>query len=114
MLVLQNNYDGKSEGGCRKQVAKDDLNRLFYRNETTLSFEKYVTKMKYTFDVLDNYIVSLFEEEKFRQLLDNINSTNKDLKTEVNIYRSIHSASFEIASTYLSTVISHLFPATHP
>ena len=62
MLALQNNYDGKSEGGCRKQVAKDDLNRLFYRNETTLSFEKYVTNMKQKFNVLDNDNVTLYDE----------------------------------------------------
>ena len=31
MLLLQNHYDGKSEGELRKQVAKDYLNRLFYR-----------------------------------------------------------------------------------
>ena len=28
MLVLQNHCDIKSEGECRKQVAKDDLKRL--------------------------------------------------------------------------------------
>ena len=46
MLALQNHYDGKSEGERRKHVDKDELKRLFYRNETTLSFDKYVTKMK--------------------------------------------------------------------
>ena len=48
MLTLQNHYDGKSECKRRKQVAKDDLKRLFYRNETTFSFEKYITKIKQT------------------------------------------------------------------
>ena len=46
MLALQNNYDGKTEGKIRKKVAKADKKRLFYRNETTFSFEKYVTKIK--------------------------------------------------------------------
>ena len=46
MLSLQNHYDEKPEGERRKQVAKDDLKRLFYRNETTFYFKKYVTKMK--------------------------------------------------------------------
>ena len=40
MLALNNHYDGKSKGECRKHVAKDDLKRLFYRNKTTFSFEK--------------------------------------------------------------------------
>ena len=52
MLALQNHYDAKSEGELRKQVAKDDLNMSFYRNETILSLEKYVTKMKQKFNVI--------------------------------------------------------------
>ena len=52
---------------------KDDLKMLFYRNETTFYFEKYVTKMKQTFNVLENYKVPLYEEDKVRQLLNNIN-----------------------------------------
>ena len=52
MLAFQNHYDGKSEGERKKWVDKDDLKWLFYRNKNTLSFEKYVTKMKQTFNVL--------------------------------------------------------------
>ena len=39
---------------------------------------------------------------------------NNDLKTEVNICISKHIAIFETVSTYLSTVISRLLPATQP
>ena len=45
MLELYNNVYRKSEGELNKQVAKDYLKRLFYRNETNYSFEKYGTKM---------------------------------------------------------------------
>ena len=95
-------------------MAKDDLKRLFYRNETTFSFEKYITKMKKTLNVLENCNFNIHEEDKVRQLLDNINIPNNDLKAEVNICRSIHSTSFDTASTYLSTVISSLLPPTEP
>ena len=61
MLVLQNHYDYRSEVEFRKQVDKDNLKRLFYRDQTSFSFEKYVTKMKQTFNVLDNYNVPLYE-----------------------------------------------------
>ena len=54
-------------------MAKDDLRRLFYRNKTTFSFKKYITKMKQKMNVLDHYNVPLYEEDKVRQLLDNIN-----------------------------------------
>ena len=113
MLALQNNYDGKSESELRKQVAKDNLERLFYRKETTFSFEKYITKTKQKFNLLENYNVPLYEEVKVRQLLDNINVPKK-IKTEVNICRSSHSSSSKTASTYLSTVISPLLPVIQP
>ena len=70
--------------------------------------------MKQTFNVLENDNVTLYEEGKFSKFLDNINSLNNNLKTEVNIYRSNHIYSFQKASTYLSTVILHLFPDTQP
>ena len=60
MLEFQNNYYGKSVGEHRKRVAKDNPKRLFYRNKTTFSFEKYATKMKQTFNFLDNYNVPLY------------------------------------------------------
>ena len=54
MLEFQNHYDGKSEGEHRREVAKDNLKRLFFRNETTFSFDKYVTKTKQKLNVLEN------------------------------------------------------------
>ena len=114
MLVLQNPYNGKSEFGLSKQVAKDELKRLFYGNKTTFYLKKYVTKMKQTFNVLENYNVPLYGEYRVRKLLDNINLPNNNFETKINIYRYIHSASFDTASIYLPTVILQLFPETHP
>ena len=73
ILEFQNNYDGKSEFEHRKQVDKDDLNGLFYSNKTTFSFEKYVSNMRQTFNVIENQNVPFYEEDKVRQILDNIN-----------------------------------------
>ena len=42
---LQDYYDGTSEGAQMKQVARSDLKKIFYNNETTFTFEKYVTKV---------------------------------------------------------------------
>ena len=46
---------------------------------------KYVTKMKNTFDMLQNYSVPLYEEDKITQISEN-NCPNNNLKTVVNIY----------------------------
>ena len=109
MLELQNNYDGKSEGKQKKHVDRDDLKMLSYRKKTTLYLEKYITQMRQKFNVLDNSNVPLYEEDKIRKLLDHINSPNNYFKTEVNICRSIHSARFNTAFIYLSTVILRLY-----
>ena len=40
-----------------------DLNlKKFYKNETTFTFEKYVTKLKGLFNMLEKYGVPLYEE----------------------------------------------------
>ena len=49
---LQAHYDGTSEGAQRNLVAKTDLKKIFYNNETTLTFETYVIKLKGFFNVL--------------------------------------------------------------
>ena len=61
IVALKNHYDGTPGSEHRKQVSKDEINRLFYRNKITFSFDKYITKMKQNFNVLDNYNVLLYE-----------------------------------------------------
>ena len=51
MKALQAHYDGAAESGRRLTVAKADLLKLFYRNESTFSFEKYVTKLLEIFNL---------------------------------------------------------------
>ena len=77
MQELQARYDGTSEGAHRKQAARVDLRKIFYRNETNFTFEKYVTKLKGVFIVLRKYGVLLYEEQMVEHLLYQIMSPNK-------------------------------------
>ena len=52
MQKFQAHYDVMSEGARKKQDAIEDLKRVFYKNETTFTFEKYVTNLKKIFNVL--------------------------------------------------------------
>ena len=56
MQELQYHYDGTSEGVHKKKVARADLNKILYNNETSFIFEKYVTKIKGIFNVLENMV----------------------------------------------------------
>ena len=114
MQELQAHYDGMSEGLQRKKVTRADLKKIVYKNETNLTFEKYVTKLMGFFNVLDKYCVPLYEEKMVDHILDQIMSPNIELKTEVNICRSSHSSTFVKESTYLSTVVSRLYPSSNP
>ena len=76
MQELQAHYDGISEGARRKQVARADLKKIFYKNETTFTSEKYVTKLMGGFNALGKYVVPLYEEQMAKHILDQIMSPN--------------------------------------
>ena len=105
MQELQDNYDSTSEGARRKQVDKADLKNIFYNNETTFTFEKYVTKLKGVLNVLEKYGVMVYENQMVDHLLEQIMSPNTELNTEFNIIRSSHSSTSIKASNYLYTVV---------
>ena len=60
---LQDHYYDTSGGAQRKRVVKYDSKKIFYNIETTFKFEKYVTKIKGIFHVLERYGVTLHEEK---------------------------------------------------
>ena len=74
---------------------------------------KYSTKMELLLHLI-NISEPLFEYQMVETLLDQIKSSNTYLKTEVTICRSSHSSTFSKATTYLSTVVSRLYPSTNP
>ena len=114
MTEFQSHYDGQPEGAYRRKVDRADLKKIFYKNETTFKFDKYVTKLKGFFNVLERYGVPLYEEHMDEHLLENIISPNTELKIEVNIFRSSHLSRFFRTPTYLSTVVARLYPYVNP
>ena len=68
-----------------KQVSREYLKKTFYNNETTFTFEKYVTKLKGIFNVLGKHGDLLYEDQMVENILDQIMSPNTYLKTEVNV-----------------------------
>ena len=114
MIALQEHYDGTAEGERRMAVAKADLAKLFYRNESTFSFEKYVTKLLAIFNILEKYKFPVYEKDKVDHLLNKIQCADKDFQMTVNICRSSHSDNFVQASTYLQTEVARIFPEAQP
>ena len=114
MQELQSHYDRTQKDTRKKQVAKADLKKIFYKNETNFTLEKYVTKLKGVFNVLDIYGITLYENQMKEHIIDQIMSPNIELNTEVNICMSSHLSTLLKAYTYMSTVVSKLYPTTNP
>ena len=53
---LKEHCDGTSEGVRRKHVAISDLNKTFFKNETTLNFYKYATDSRVYLTCLINMV----------------------------------------------------------
>ena len=111
MAALQDHFDGAAEGERRKQQAKAELATLFYRNESSYTFEKYATKLKNSFDILARYKVPYYEEDKVKLLLDRIQTSSGELKTAISICRENHGDTFTKAVTFMQTNISRIFPS---
>lgn len=110
MQAIQAHYDGDAEAEKRKEAARSDLKVLHYRHEASMSFEKYINRLKKCFDTLEKYGVPYYEEEKVKLLLDRIQCNHSEVKTQVSICRASHASDFVQASTYMSREISRIFP----
>ena len=76
MQELRAHCNGTSKGARRKKVIRSDLKEIFYNNETTFTFEKYITKLKDIFNMLEKYGVPLYEEQMVNNLPGQIVSPN--------------------------------------
>ena len=71
MTALQDHYDGPDEGKKRLTSARARLDKLFYRNEATFSFEKFVTSLNDIYNIHERYYEPLYESDKIRYSLTN-------------------------------------------
>lgn len=111
-LALTTHYNGKAEGDRRLTGARDTVERLFYRSETSFTFEKFSTKLKAAFDTLDKYGEPKSDREKVAILLKKV--TNDKLNSAVTLCRQLHPEHFGDAVSYLATEVSVIFPAFQP
>ena len=91
-----------------KKVARADLNKRSYKNETYITFEKCITKLKGIFNVLEKYDVPIYEEYMVEHLLYQTTPLNTELNTEVNICSFSQLSTLVKASMYLFTVVVRL------
>ena len=77
MQELRSYYDSTPEGERKKKFCRADIKTILYKNETSFTFEKCVTKLKGIFNMFEKYGVPLYEEQMVECLLDHIMSIYK-------------------------------------
>ena len=107
-------YDGPAEGDKPVTVLRVNIDQAFYKNESTLSFERYTTCIKHVFDTLRQYNQPKSDRGEVEILLNQINTNNTHLAACIQICRHSYSANFNDAATYLSTQIARIFPDSQP
>lgn len=111
---LCSHYYGNTEGDKRVMVARHDIKIMCYKNEPSFSFEKYSTRLKKAFFILDTYKQPKSKREKLDILLGQINTSNVPLTTAIRICRDRHNHTFDAACSYLSQKIAILFQQHSP
>ena len=68
------NYNVSVEDDKRIAIAKSKIVKIFYKEETTFSFEKFSTRLKRAFDILSQYGQAKSGKEEVKITLNQINS----------------------------------------
>ena len=102
-LALVGHYDGTGELNKRVERAKEELSHLHYKDEKAFPFEKYVTKLKENFFVMEkDKHKELTGKQQVDVLLRGIRSTHTNIvAAKTNIFQS-YCANFDKAAEFLS------------
>ena len=109
MTALRSHYDGPDEAKKRLNSAKAKLEKIFYRNEATFSFEKYVTALNGIWNVHVRYNEPIYESDKVRYLLDKCQNNHQEFRQTLVLCRNQHNT-FAGAVTMLKESAGRLFP----
>jgi hypothetical protein len=111
MNALRLHYEGEGEVNKRIGVARATLSTTIYRNEFAYSFEKFATRMKTAFTVLEKHGEPYAETAKVKMVHDRIQVPGNNL---IQIAKSQlldqHGASFSAAVSYMSRKVAEIFP----
>jgi len=110
MKCLQDHYDGPGAKTCHVQDAKEPLKICVYKNETTFSFERYVSVLKECFATLEEDERAITKQDKLDYLLDGIENTALAAAVSTISMSQALWTSFEEAAGILLREVQHLFP----
>jgi hypothetical protein len=113
-LLLREHYVGEAHDMRRAASATANLETLFWKNEASFSFEKFLTRMSEAFKELEDAGQPLYEAQKVQHLLKSIKNDDIQVQTTLGIIRDRYLNDFDGASLTLSRTISTRFANIEP
>lgn len=111
MQSLRTHFEGLGEVSKRVTLAESAIQNAHYRNEFTFSFEKYATKLKQAYTILEKHGQPHAKKTQVKRLHDGMNVSNN---VEISIAKSKmlddYREDFNGAVTYMSLKVAEIFP----
>ena len=102
-------YNGQGELSKRTSLAKAKIKSLHYKNERSMSFEKYTELLTKAFITLDKDPDEAYSgRQKVNKLLEGIQSTDVELQSCKAVISSQYPANFAGACAYFSQQVSRI------
>jgi len=117
MIALRNHYEGSDQKDKRSIVAEAHIGTgqggLYYRNESSFSFDLYASELQRAYTVLKNERQEYSQITMVKRLLDGIQVTNNStMQYAKNYCNDKYRDDFVGAVTYISGKVLEAFPPT--
>jgi hypothetical protein len=110
MEALREHYEGAGEISKRVTVAQATLSNTNYRNQYTYTFERFATRMKTAFTVLEKHGEPYAETAKVRMFCDQIQMEgNQRIQIAKSQVMDAHANNFSKAVAYMTRKIAEIF-----
>ena len=113
-LLLREHYVGEAHDQRRAASAMAKLENLFWKNEASFAFEKYLTWLNEAFMEMEDAEQPLFPAQKVQWLIRGIKNDDIQVQTTIGIIRDRYLTNFDEACLTLSRTISSHFASIEP
>jgi hypothetical protein len=113
-LLLREHYVGEAHDQRRAASALAKLENLFWKNESSFPFEKYLTRLNEAFMEMEDAEQPLYPAQKVQWLIRGIKNDDIQVQTTIGIIRDRYLTNFDEACLTLSRTISSRFASIEP
>jgi hypothetical protein len=113
-LLLREHYVGEAHDQRRAASALAKLENLFWKNESSFPFEKYLTRLNEAFMEMEDAEQPLYPAQKVQWLIRGVKNDDIQVQTTIGIIRDRYLTNFDEACLTLSRTISSRFASIEP